>query len=44
MEFLEENMDWLLNKMKEKGNCMFIFDLPGQIELYVNHQSLRTVI
>jgi|JI6StandDraft_1071083.scaffolds.fasta_scaffold31462_4 hypothetical protein len=44
MEFLETNVDWLLEKMKQRGETLFLFDLPGQIELYVNHQSLRTVV
>ena len=30
--------------MKQRGDTLFLFDLPGQIELYVNHQSLRTVV
>ncbi|XP_013188744.2 GPN-loop GTPase 2 [Amyelois transitella] len=40
MEYLEKNIDWLLNQI-ENDNCTnFIFDMPGQVELYCHHDSL----
>lgn len=44
MEFLEKNCDWLIEKIKQRPNSLLIIDLPGQIELYVNHESLKGVI
>lgn len=41
MEYLEKNFDWLLNEIKGKGEkCYFLFDVPGQVELYSHHESL----
>ena len=47
-EFLQQNLQWLSDELekqllKSKTNY-FIFDLPGQVELYSNHESLRKVI
>jgi len=59
MEYLELNLDWLIEKIKshcfnsevdqannlQKDNYPYlIFDNPGQIELYVHHNSLKNVI
>jgi GTPase SAR1 family protein len=57
MDFLLQNLDWLLNKisaivdkqMKNPQNSalpthLFIFDLPGQIELYINTNTVRQII
>jgi len=45
IEFLETNLDWLINKIEEMRNCRyFIFDLPGQVEIYSNHNSLKNII
>jgi len=44
MEYLESNKDWLLQKLKLFPKRYFIFDCPGQVELYTHHQSLRNVI
>ena len=43
IEFLEANIDWLLGKIKERSNAYFIFDCPGQIELYTHHMSMRNI-
>lgn len=43
IEFLEANVDWLLGKIKERKNAYFIFDCPGQIELYTHHMSMRNI-
>jgi GTPase SAR1 family protein len=48
MEFLEENLQWIKEriekKQEEEGINYFIFDLPGQVELYTNHGSLKKIL
>lgn len=46
MEYLEENMDWLKEKIDPyvKDDAYLIFDLPGQVELFTCHQSLLNVV
>lgn len=45
MEYLEANFDWLEAKLKELGDDAYIlFDLPGQVELSTNHDSIKRVI
>jgi GTPase SAR1 family protein len=46
MEYLEENIDWLKEKIDTliKDDLYLIFDLPGQVELWTCHQSLLNVI
>lgn len=43
MEYLEKNIDWLLDQISGENNTNFIFDLPGQVELYCHHQSLSKI-
>ncbi|XP_044764850.1 GPN-loop GTPase 2 [Coccinella septempunctata] len=43
MEYLEENFDWLLNQLSSIKNCYLIFDMPGQVELYTHHSSIKNV-
>ncbi|XP_073951505.1 GPN-loop GTPase 2 [Choristoneura fumiferana] len=43
MEFLEKNIDWLLNQIQGDNSTNFIFDLPGQVELYCHHESLANI-
>lgn len=44
MEYLESNKDWLLDQLVDSGGKYFVFDCPGQVELYTHHRSLRNVI
>ena len=46
MEFLETNIDWLLGKFRAvtDGTKYFIIDLPGQVEIYSNHSSLKNIM
>ena len=48
VEYLEENFSWLefkLNKLLQKSpNAYFLFDFPGQIELYTHHKSIKNII
>lgn len=43
MEYLEENFDWLLNKLNDLEELYLIFDLPGQVELFTHHKSIRNI-
>jgi len=43
IEFLETNFDWLLQKIKDSSSNYFLFDCPGQVELYTHHQSMRNI-
>jgi len=45
MEYLEANYDWLEDRLKELGKDAYVlFDLPGQVELSTNHNSLKKII
>ncbi|WWC90084.1 uncharacterized protein L201_005017 [Kwoniella dendrophila CBS 6074] len=49
LEYLEANFDWLLNRLddlleNEQGNGYIVFDTPGQVELWTNHDSLKNII
>lgn len=43
-EYLEANFDWLEEKLAELGKDAYVvFDLPGQVELSTNHDSLKRI-
>ncbi len=45
MEYLEANYDWLEERLKELGKDAYVlFDLPGQVELSTNHESVKRII
>ena len=45
MEYLDENFDWLDEKLKALGKDAYVvFDLPGQVELSTNHESLKKIV
>lgn len=44
MEFLEVNIEWLVEKLQAVKDKYLVFDCPGQVELFTNHQSLRNII
>ncbi|KAF7286434.1 hypothetical protein GWI33_005352 [Rhynchophorus ferrugineus] len=43
MEYLEENFDWLLNQLMHIKDSYIIFDMPGQVELYTHHESIKKI-
>lgn len=43
MEYLEKNIDWLLDQLQGDNSTNYIFDLPGQVELYCHHGSLNNI-
>ncbi|KAG6813595.1 hypothetical protein H0H92_009640 [Tricholoma furcatifolium] len=45
MEYLEANFDWLEERLKELGDDAYVlFDLPGQVELSTNHDSVKRIV
>ncbi len=47
MESLLANFDWLAEKLKAfegDNQAHFIFDLPGQVELFTNHDAVKQLI
>lgn len=44
MEYLEKNVDWLLEKLSIFKDAYFLFDTPGQVELFTHHHSLKNII
>ena len=45
MEYLEANFDWLEEGLKSLGKDAYVlFDLPGQVELSTNHESLKRIV
>jgi|TARA_B110000208_G_scaffold187572_1_gene245794 GTPase SAR1 family protein len=44
MEYLASHIEWLMEKLNEFGDdCYFIFDCPGQIELYTHFPAMQTI-
>ncbi|CAO1615434.1 unnamed protein product [Parajaminaea phylloscopi] len=45
IEYLEENLEWLLAKIRKLGTeAYLVLDLPGQVELSTNHPSLTRIV
>ncbi len=49
VEYLEANFDWLVERLDrllegERGDGYVIFDTPGQVELWTNHDSLKRIV
>ena len=45
MEYLDKNFDWLEDRLKELGDDVYVlFDLPGQVELSTNHDSVKQIV
>ncbi|NXJ88899.1 GPN2 GTPase, partial [Corythaixoides concolor] len=43
MEYLEANSDWLQEKLAAFRGHYYLFDCPGQVELYTHHGALKNV-
>jgi len=43
MEYLEQNYDWLLVKLRSLTDSYLIFDMPGQVELYTHHSAIKNI-
>ncbi|KAL2313764.1 hypothetical protein POMI540_2786 [Schizosaccharomyces pombe] len=44
MEAIEYHVEWLLKELKKHRDSYVIFDCPGQVELFTNHNSLQKII
>ena len=43
MEYLEKNLEWLKSRLDETKSQYFLFDCPGQVELFTHHCSVRNI-
>ncbi|KOO27798.1 geranyl diphosphate synthase [Chrysochromulina tobinii] len=41
IEFLEANLDWLIDALERLKDCYVLIDMPGQVELYTHHDSVQ---
>ncbi|KAG1676501.1 GPN-loop GTPase 2 [Nymphon striatum] len=44
MEYLEKNIDWLIDKIGKLKNHYIIIDCPGQVELYTHNNAMRNIM
>ncbi len=44
MEYIESNLDWLIDRLKPFEDRYLIFDLPGQVELFTHHRSIQNIL
>ncbi|KAH8739798.1 XPA1 binding protein-like GTpase [Cryptosporidium ryanae] len=46
MEYLRENVDWLIEQIKKKTETVsyILIDVPGQVELYTHNYVLREIL
>jgi len=46
IEYLEKNIQWLKDQIEPytKEEHYFLFDFPGQVELYTHHLSVRNIV
>ncbi|XP_053310464.1 GPN-loop GTPase 2 [Spea bombifrons] len=44
MEYLQSNLDWLRAKLESLRGTYFLFDCPGQVELYTHHPALPQIL
>uniref|UniRef100_A0A7S1I577 GPN-loop GTPase 2 n=1 Tax=Eutreptiella gymnastica TaxID=73025 RepID=A0A7S1I577_9EUGL len=44
MEYLEQNLDWLNTALGRHPDTYFLFDCPGQVELYTIHDSFKRIV
>ena len=43
-EYLEANTDWLLEQLVQLSDSYVLIDMPGQVELYTHHPSVRNIL
>eukprot|EP00754_Rhynchopus_humris_P041833 Rhum_TRINITY_DN25368_c0_g1::Rhum_TRINITY_DN25368_c0_g1_i1::g.181938::m.181938/K06883/K06883; uncharacterized protein len=45
IDYLRSNQDWLGDELAKAGStAYFLFDCPGQVELYTNHAAFRELV
>ena len=43
MEYLVDNIDWLIDELNDYDDDYLIFDCPGQIELYSHIPVMKSI-
>ena len=43
LEVLENNMEWLIEKLQGLGEAYVLFDCPGQVELFTHHGAIKNI-
>lgn len=43
LEYLESNFGWLHKQLTDSNFTYFLFDCPGQVELYTHHNSVSNI-
>ncbi|KAI7822483.1 hypothetical protein BX661DRAFT_187467 [Kickxella alabastrina] len=38
------NIQWLVDQLASHPDCYFIFDCPGQVELYTHNQAIKNIV
>ncbi|KAB7495478.1 GPN-loop GTPase 2 [Armadillidium nasatum] len=44
MNYLEQNISWLISTLENLKDSYLIFDFPGQSELYTHHTMIRNIL
>eukprot|EP00611_Tribonema_gayanum_P028249 TRINITY_DN7206_c1_g1_i1.p1 TRINITY_DN7206_c1_g1~~TRINITY_DN7206_c1_g1_i1.p1 ORF type:complete len:392 (+),score=143.97 TRINITY_DN7206_c1_g1_i1:47-1177(+) len=44
IEFLEKNLDWLLDKLRVHRAKYLLFDFPGQVELFTHYTCIQNIV
>ena len=44
LEYLEANLDWLTDALARLSGHYVLLDMPGQVELYTHHGSVRAIL
>lgn len=44
MEYLQENVDWLIEAIEQLDSTYILFDCPGQVELFSHHRAMEEII
>eukprot|EP00953_Heterococcus_sp_UTEX-ZZ885_P038771 19897-Heterococcus_DN1.PRE.2 len=44
LEYLEQNLDWLQEKLDVLGDKYVIIDFPGQVELFTHYTCVQNIV
>ena len=44
MEYLLENVEWLLEAIEQLESSYILFDCPGQVELFSHHRAMEKIV
>ena len=44
LDFLASRLEWLEEQLKALGDSYFLFDCPGQFELYTDCESMKSIV